>query len=112
MKQEVPPMLPIEINLPQSHGRELCVSPIGNPNGILGMAGPSRDMQIENVVVNSTVSEGSLHLSDFSNLTNWSSIPMELSTETAEALLPILREIEAEEAEQLRRAEEQRRAPQ
>lgn len=110
-KQENPTMPPIQLDSQQPPGGEVCVLPIDNPNGLLGAAEPSRYMHIENSVVNSTVSDDdSLHLS------SWSSIPLELSSTTARALLPILREIEEEEAEEQRRVEqrrvEQREAPQ
>lgn len=101
VKEENPPTLSIELLVEG----ELHVSPMGTPNGLQGVAGPSREIHVENGVIDFE----SLNMSNSTNLTNWSSSNFEMSSTTAAAMLPILRQLEEEEAEELRKAEEQRK---
>lgn len=75
----------------------LNISSVVNPHGLLGEEGPSRGICSQNDT-NATVAD----LAD--DLTNWSSDVIEMSTETAKAMEPILRQIEAEEEEARRKA--------
>lgn len=74
----------------------------GSSSGFQDVAGSSRDIHDRNDVGNDTVSEA--ELSNLSNLTNCSSIAFEMSSGTANAMLPILQQIEEEEAEERRKA--------